>query len=71
MRLLSTPERIRNFDIQPMSKQKNFSACRRIDIQNLLSMALFHHQHQIRPTKLLQGQLDRSMRLEIKPVGQQ
>lgn len=71
MRLMSTAKRIRNFDIQPMPQQKDFATRRRIDIQNLLPMVLFHYQHQICPTNLFNAQLNSPMRLEIKPVGQQ
>ncbi len=65
MRLFSAPIWIGDFNIQPMSQQKCFATRRRINIQNNLSMMLFHNQYQIGPSQMLKGELHGAMRLEI------
>lgn len=68
MCLLAAPVGIGYFGIDPVSEQKGLAPSDGCHVQNRLSMMIFHDQHQVGLTNVLDAELGGAVRPEIEAL---
>ncbi len=68
MYLFSLSVRVRNFRINPVTKQECLAPSGRVKFKNRLPMMFFHYHYQVCPAQVFQRKLGSSVRCKINAL---